>query len=126
MSKISELGSITGANTRSEDLLVIVNLVQGDDGTKNISRKELVQAIQYEIFDRITITGGTISGVAMSDSTLDNVTIDNSNIEDTDWIRGTIDATVISRSKRQLLHLSLRPRLAQLQSVDQRALTLWL
>jgi hypothetical protein len=98
MSKISELGSITGANTRSEDLLVIVNLVQGDDGTKNISRKELVQAIQYEIFDRITITGGTISGVEMSDSTLDNVTIDNSNIEDTDWIRGTIDETVITNS----------------------------
>ena len=98
MAKISELGSITGANTRSEDLLVIVNLVQGDDGTKNISRKELVQAIQYEIFDRITITGGTISGVEMSDSTLDNVTIDNSNIEDTDWIRGTIDTTVITNS----------------------------
>ena len=98
MSKISELGSITGANTRSEDLLVIVNLVQGDDGTKNITRKELVQAIQYEIFDRITITGGTISGVAMSDSTLDNVTIDNSNIEDTVFIRGSIDATTITNS----------------------------
>ena len=95
MSKISELGSITGANTRSEDLLVIVNLVQGDDGTKNITRKELVQAIQYEIFDRITITGGTISGVEMSDSTLDNVTIDNSNIEDTDFLRGTIRETEI-------------------------------
>ena len=56
MSKISELGPIKGANTRSEDLFVIVNLIQGDDGTKNITRKELVQAIQYEIFDRITIT----------------------------------------------------------------------
>ena len=98
MSKISELGSITGANTRSEDLLVIVNLVQGDDGTKNITRKELVQAIQYEIFDRITITGGTISGVEMSDSTLDNVTIDNSNIEDTDFLRGTIRDTEIFNS----------------------------
>ena len=47
MSKISELGPITGANTRSEDLFVIVNLVQGDDGTKNITRKELVEALQY-------------------------------------------------------------------------------
>ena len=95
MSKISELGSITGANTRSEDLFVIVNLVQGDDGTKNITRKELVQAIQYEIFNRITITGGTISGVQMRDSTLDNVIIDDSNIEDTEFLRGTIRDTAI-------------------------------
>ena len=98
MSKISELGSITGANTRSEDLFVIVNLVQGDDGTKNITRKELVEAIQYEIFSRITITGGTISGVVMSDSRLDNVIIDNSNIEDTDFVRGSIDDTAITDS----------------------------
>ena len=98
MAKISELGSITGANTRSEDLFVIVNLVQGDDGTKNITRKELVEAIQYEIFSRITITGGTISGVVMSDSRLDNVTIDNSDIEDTSFIRGNIDNTVITNS----------------------------
>ena len=95
MAKISELGSITGANTRSEDLLVIVNLVQGDDGTKNITRKELVEAIQYEIFSRITITGGSISGVVMRDSRLDNVEIDNSEIEDTDFLRGTIADTRI-------------------------------
>lgn len=95
MAKISELGSITGANTRSEDLLVIVNLVQGDDGTKNITRKELVEAIQYEIFSRITITGGTISGVVMSNSRLDNVEIDNSEIEDTGFLRGTIRNTEI-------------------------------
>ena len=74
MSKISELGPIKGANTRSEDLFVIVNLIQGDDGTKNITRKELVQALQYEVFDRITITGGSISGVRIFNSTIeDNV-----------------------------------------------------
>ena len=95
MAKISELPPITGANTRPEDLFVIVNLVQGDDGTSNITRKELVQAIQYEIFDRITITGGTISGVQMRDSTLDNVRIDNSDIEDTDFVRGSITDTEI-------------------------------
>ena len=95
MAKISELPPITGANTRPEDLFVIVNLVQGDDGTSNITRKELVQAIQYEIFDRITITGGTISGVQMRDSTLDNVRIDNSDIEDTNFLRGTIRDTEI-------------------------------
>ena len=98
MAKISELGAISGANTRSEDLFVIVNLVQGDDGTKNITRKELVQAIQYEEFDRINITGGKISGVVMRDSRLDNVVIDNSDIEDTTFVRGSIDATVITNS----------------------------
>ena len=98
MSKISELPPITGANTRSEDLFVIVNLVQGDDGTSNITRKELVQAIQYEIFDRITITGGTISGVVMSDSRLDNVIIDNSNMEDSEIIRTLFDDGQLTNS----------------------------
>ena len=98
MAKISELPPITGANTRTEDLFVIVNLVQGDDGTSNITRKELVEAIQYEIFSRITITGGNISGVIMRDSRIDNVEIDNSEIEDTAFIRGSIDDTVFTNS----------------------------
>ena len=96
MSKISELDPITGANTRTEDLFVIVNLVQGDDGTKNITRKELVEAIQYEIFSRITITGGTIRNVIMSNSTLNGVIINTSdfnsgNIDRSDIIRSTFD-----------------------------------
>lgn len=98
MSKISELGPITGANTRSEDLFVIVNLVQGDDGTKNITRKELVEAIQYEIFSRIRITGGLISGVRIFDSRLENVIIDESDIEDTDIIRSDFDQGTLRRS----------------------------
>ena len=87
MSKISELGPISGANTRTEDLFVIVNLVQGDDGTKNITRRELVEAIQYETFSRIRITGGSISGVVMFDSFIRDVTIDTSNMEDSEIIR---------------------------------------
>ena len=99
MSKISELGPITGANTRPEDLFVIVNLIQGDDGTKNITRKELVQAIQYEIFNRITITGGTIRNVSMSDSTLTSVTINtstftNGRIETTRFIGGSLEGSI--------------------------------
>jgi len=89
MAKISELGSITGANTRSEDLFVIVNLIQGDDGTKNITRKELVEAIQYEIFSRIRITGGQISGVTIFDSLIRNVTITDSIMEDSIIRRST-------------------------------------
>ena len=91
MSKISELGPIKGANTRSEDLFVIVNLIQGDDGTKNITRKELVQAIQYEIFDRITITGGKISNVTIFN------TIQNDNSHYTSvWYGGRLEAPVIN------------------------------
>ena len=93
MSKISELGPIKGANTRTEDLFVIVNLIQGDDGTKNITRKELVAAIQYEIFDRITITGGSISNVVMFNSTLNDVTINSS-----DFNNGNIDNSEIDGS----------------------------
>jgi len=93
MSKISELGSITGANTRTEDLFVIVNLVQGDDGTKNITRKELVQAIQYEIFDRITITGGSITGTVIFENVMnDNIMNDN------EFNRGSVNDTDINRA----------------------------
>ena len=91
MSKISELGPIKGANTRSEDLFVIVNLIQGDDGTKNITRKELVQALQYEIFDRITITGGQITNVTISRSQIDNNTM-----EDNVFTGGEVNDTAIS------------------------------
>ena len=93
MSLISELGPITGANTRSEDLFVVVNLIQGDDGTKNITRKELVQALQYEIFNRITITGGTISNVTMSSSILNLVDISNSTFDS-----GTITGSYLGDS----------------------------
>ena len=108
MSKISELGPITGANTRTEDLFVIVNLIQGDDGTKNITRKELVQALQYEIFDRITITGGNISGVRIFNSTIeDNVmnrntfndgTINDSDINNPTIVGGTAEDIAIANS----------------------------
>ena len=98
MSKISELGPITGANTRSEDLFVIVNLVQGDDGTKNITRKELVEALQYEIFSRIRITGESITTTFISNSDLDNVRIDNSTMEDSDISRSDFNNGTLRNS----------------------------
>jgi len=106
MAKISELGPITGANTRSEDLFVIVNLVQGDDGTKNITRKELVQAIQYEIFDRITITGGSISGVVMFDSVIRDVLIDTSDMEDSFIIRTDFNLGSLRNSTGETLEIT--------------------
>jgi hypothetical protein len=63
MVKISELNGITGQSTSTEDLFVIVNINQGSFGTKNITRKELVNSIEKETFDAIQITGGNIENV---------------------------------------------------------------
>ena len=93
MSKISELEPIKGANTRSEDLFVIVNLIQGDDGTKNITRKELLQAIQYEVFDNISITGGSVTGVRIFSSTIEDNVMNNNTFNG-----GTIDSTAITET----------------------------
>ena len=83
MSKISELGRITGANTKSRDLFVTVNLDQGDDGTKNITRRELVNGIQQEIFNSIKVDGGDyINNIPMNNVDITNSTITNSNIID--------------------------------------------
>ncbi len=77
MSKISELGSIAGNATDTNDLFVTVNLVQGRNGTKNITRKELVKAIEKEPFTDMTITGGSISNVNLSASTIQNTSLLN-------------------------------------------------
>lgn len=74
MTKISELGRIVGSNTKTRDLFVTVSLDQGEDGTKNITRSELVQAIQLEIFDNIQIEGGTIDNTVMTDNDM-NITL---------------------------------------------------
>ena len=71
MAKISELDRITGSNTRSEDLFVVVNLAQGDDGTKAITRAELVNSLELEVFNNIKIDGG---------SYINNMPINNPNI----------------------------------------------
>lgn len=119
MAKISELGKITGANTKSGDLFVTVNLDLGINGTKNITRAELVQAIQIEDFDNISITGGNIVNVDIAntnitnsiisqtkflegdieDSTLVNVIINESEINDTSFNAGTIEDSTITNSE---------------------------
>lgn len=73
MTKISELGRIVGSNTKTRDLFVTVSLDQGENGTKNITRRELVQAIQQEIFDNIQIEGGIIENTIMTDNDM-NIT----------------------------------------------------
>lgn len=85
MSKISELNSITGNRTKSKDLFVTVNIEDGDLGTKNITRQELVKAIQQETFDDIKIVGGSLDGSTIINpsiigGTSDNIALANPNI----------------------------------------------
>lgn len=67
MTKISELEKILFDQTASEDLYVTVNIAQGENGTKNITRAELVKSIQLEPFSDINITGGNITNTTLSD-----------------------------------------------------------
>lgn len=61
--KISELTSITGANTASGDLFVIVDVDANE--TKKITRDELTNALELTDFDNIDINGGTIDGTVI-------------------------------------------------------------
>jgi len=77
MSKISELLPKAGIQTKTNDLFVTVDVEAGDLGTKNITRKELVNAIQQEDFSDINITGGDISNVTIRNSSFDVIDILN-------------------------------------------------
>jgi uncharacterized protein YjbI with pentapeptide repeats len=103
MTKISELGPISGRNTKTGDLFVTVNLELGNDGTKNITRFEVKEALQLEIWDNITITGGSIANlpianVAITDSTLSNVVIDLSSMTNSAITDTTLDNVIITNS----------------------------
>jgi hypothetical protein len=98
MSKISQLGPILADETASQDLFVMVNIAQGDDGTKNVTRSELVKVIQKEPFNNINITGGTItttalSAVSVSSSTIASSTINGSTVNNPTINGGTLSGT---------------------------------
>jgi len=95
MSKISQLGPILADETASQDLFVMVNIAQGDDGTKNVTRSELVKVIQKEPFNNINITGGVITNtgltsVTVSSSTINSSSLNNSTINNTTMNGGII------------------------------------
>lgn len=96
MSRISELSPIQGNRTRTEDLFVTVNLESGDLGTRNITRKELVSAIQLEAFDDINITGGNASSIAIANSTVSNTAINTSIINNPSINSGTLSTVTIN------------------------------
>jgi hypothetical protein len=104
--KISELTTITGANTASGDLFVIVDVDANE--TKKITRDELTNALELTDFDNIDINGGTIDGVTMATSditvgagkTLDvsagTLTLANDQISGDKINGGTIGSVTIS------------------------------
>lgn len=93
MSKISELLPKEGLRTKSNDLFVTVDVEAGDLGTKNITRGELVQALQLEEFDAINITGGTVDNVSITNSSFDTPVISDPNITNLSPLNGDIEDT---------------------------------
>ena len=98
MSKISQLGSILADETSTNDLFVMVNLAQGDDGTKNISRKEMVKALQLEPFEQINITGGTISNANVTATSVNATNINSSTITNSTMTGSTFTSGTITNS----------------------------
>lgn len=70
MARISELQPIVGAQTKPNDLFVVVNLESGELGTKNITRRELAKALEKEIFEELNANGGNLSNVVLRGSTI--------------------------------------------------------
>lgn len=85
MTKITDLEEISGDNTRAEDVFVVVNLVQGDNGTKKITRKELINALEKETFDDIKIAGGSIRDVPIDDPNITVNDVFQPNIQNDDY-----------------------------------------
>lgn len=105
MAKISELGRITGDVLKSGDLFVVVNLEQGDNGTKNITRAELVRSIQEEEFNNITITGGSLSNI---DLNIQNEHIPN--LEDNDYF---VIKDIGTNTTRKITYKEIQDEFAQ-------------
>ena len=94
MARISELQPIRGAQTKTNDLFVTVNLESGELGTKNITRKELVKSIQQETFDEINANGGNLTNVVLRTATSFSQILLNQNA-----IGGTLNKVKISESE---------------------------
>lgn len=105
MSKISELGRITSDVLKSGDLFVVVNLEQGEKGTKNITRAELVRSIQNEEFDSIKITGGSLSNI---DLNIQNEHIPD--LEDNDYF---VIKDIGTNTTRKITYKELQDEFAQ-------------
>ena len=96
MTKISQLSPILADETASSDLFVTVNPAQGEDGTKNITRSELVKSTQREVFSDVKIDGGDyirnipINNAIVSTSLIQNSVLVSNNIENSNVVDSNI------------------------------------
>jgi hypothetical protein len=104
MTKISDLDKISGDKTKSRDLFVVVNLDQGDDGTKSITRAELINALEEEVFDNIKIEGGYIKDVPITDPNISVTETFSDDIAPTDYfyLKDVSSGTTVAFSYSQL------------------------
>jgi hypothetical protein len=119
MTKISDLKSTTGAKVESSDLFVTVSLKDGEFGAKNITRKELVKAIQKEIFDSISVVGGSIVNSNISGTAIETVSIVDSEISDTSFTNGTISGgTSVNLTLENPIFLITNPNTSRIELDD--------
>ena len=104
MVKITDLDKISGDKTKSRDLFVMVNLDQGEDGTKSITRAELLKALEQEVYTDLKVEGGYIDDVPITNP---NISIDSyltDDIEDDDYffVKDVSSGTTLAYSYSQL------------------------
>jgi hypothetical protein len=104
MTKITDLDKISGDKTKSRDLFVVVNLDQGDDGTKSITRAELLNALEQEVFDDIKVEGGYIRNVPIDDPNITVNEVFSDDIAPTDYfyLKDVSSGTTVAFSYSQL------------------------
>jgi hypothetical protein len=97
MSKISQLGPLLADETATNDLYVTVNIALGEDGTKNITRRELVKSIQQEVFTNIKVNGGDyIQNIPLTTVDINTSLIRNSTINTSIMNDSTINDAIIN------------------------------
>lgn len=104
MTKITDLDPISGDKTKGRDLFVMVNLDQGEDGTKSITREELLKALQQEAFDDINVQGGVVANTPINNPNISVSTPMTDDIQDDDYfyLKDVSSGTTVAFSYSQL------------------------
>ena len=106
MTKITDLDPISGDKTKGRDLFVMVNLDQGEDGTKSITREELLKALQQEAFDDINVQGGVVDNTPINNP---NISVNTSLTDDVQgedyfYLKDVSSGTTVAFSYSQLFN----------------------
>ena len=104
MVKITDLDKISGDKTKSRDLFVMVNLDQGEDGTKSITRAELLKALEQEVYTDLKVEGGYINDVPITNPniSIDSYLTDDIEGDDYFFVKDVSSGTTLAYSYSQL------------------------